>query len=127
MTERTDYVRATTQERHPWRAAIRTFLQAWLPTLALVVVAVPEAIAAIDAEAGAHLPEQLRVWLAGIATGAAVLAALAARIMALQSVTRVLESVRGLGWLAPRPPGGDDTQARVDAEVAAYRDRHDGR
>ena len=105
MGERTDYWQRqeATQVRYPGRATVRTFLQTWVPALALLVLALPEVVEVVDAEAGAYLPDNARVVLAGIATGAAVLAAIVARVMALASVTAFLERTRGLGWLAPAP------------------------
>ncbi|AXH97156.1 hypothetical protein [Ornithinimicrobium avium] len=95
---------STTQTRYPWRATVRTFVQTWVPLIVLVVLGLPEVVEAIDAEAGAYLPDHVRSWLLGLSTAAAVAAALAARLMALPGVGRVLDQVRGLGWLAAEPP-----------------------
>lgn len=92
-----------TQTVHPWRAAVRTFVQTFVPILVLGVIALPEVVEVIDAEAGAMLPEHARAWLLGLGTIASVLAAIGARVMALESVTGVLQRVKGLGWLAPEP------------------------
>lgn len=94
---------APTQVTYPGRATVRTFLQTWLPALALLVLAVPPVIGIIDEEAGAYLPDNFRGILAGIATACAVLAAIAARVMALAPVVAFLERSRLLGWLAPAP------------------------
>ncbi|WP_130012017.1 hypothetical protein [Serinicoccus sediminis] len=93
-----------TQTAHPWRAAVRTFVQTWVPFVLLIVLALPEVMPLLDDELGQYLPDHVRGWLLGIGTFAAALAALATRLMALQSVTRVLERFRALGWLAPTPP-----------------------
>lgn len=95
----------STQTRYPWRAAVRTFVQVWLPLLVVIVLGLPELIAIIDAEAGEHLPPQLRAWLLGLSTLASVLAAVGARVMALPWVGQLLDATRGLGWLSPEPPG----------------------
>ena len=113
--------RIPTQVGHPWRATLRTFVQ-YLPAVALLVLAVPEVVEVILEEAGGHLPESFRAVLLGIATGAAVLAAVVARVMALASVTRFLERSRLLGWLAPAPappvtPPGEVVDAVRDGDV----------
>lgn len=93
----------STQGRHPWRAAVRTFVQTWVPFVALIVLALPEVVEAIDVEAGAYLSDRARGMLLGIGTAASVLAAVAARIMALDSVGRLVERSRLTSWLAPAP------------------------
>lgn len=88
---------STTQQEHPVRAALRTFVQVWLPGLAVALLVIPEVVTIIMEESGDVLPENLRLILAGIATAAAVVSAILARIMAIPAVDRVLERVLSLG------------------------------
>lgn len=94
----------TTQQQHPLRAAVRTFVQVWLPGLAVALLVVPEVVGIIMEESGDALPENLRLVLAGIATAAAVVSAILARIMAIPAVDRLLERVLLLGS-APNAAG----------------------
>lgn len=87
----------TTQQQHPLRAAARTFVQVWLPGLAVALLVVPEVVGIIMEESGDALPDNLRLVLAGIATAAAVMSAILARIMAIPAVDRLLERVLSLG------------------------------
>jgi hypothetical protein len=88
---------STTQQEHPVRAALRTFVQVWIPSLAVALVVIPEVVRIIVEETGDALPENLRLILAGIVTAAAVVSAILARIMAIPAVDRVLERVLSLG------------------------------
>ena len=103
MTEPTTDPTTPTQVSHPWRAALRTFLQAWLPALVLLVGILPEAVNIILEETATFLPDSLRGVMLAISVGAAALSAIIARIMALQSVNRLLQTTPLLAWLAPRP------------------------
>lgn len=94
----------TTQQQHPLRTAVRTFFQSWLPGLAVALLVVPEVVGIIMEESGDALPENLRLVLAGIATAAAVVSAILARIMAIPAVDRLLERVLLLGS-APNAAG----------------------
>jgi hypothetical protein len=88
---------STTQQEHPLRAAMRTFVQVWLPGLAVALVVIPEIVRIVQEEAGAALPENLRLILAGVATAAAVVSAILARIMAIPAVDALLERILSLG------------------------------
>ena len=96
---------APTQVRRPWRSTFRTFVQSWLPTTALLVLALPEVIEAVVDEAGDVLPDRIRLILLGVSTACSTLAAVAARVMAIPRVELLLRSVP---WLpiaaAPTPP-----------------------
>lgn len=88
---------STTQQEHPVRAALRTFVQVWLPGLLAALVVIPEVVEIIVTETGDALPENLRLILAGIVTACAVVSAILARIMAIPAVDRLLERVLSLG------------------------------
>src|SRR5690606_20171571 len=88
---------STTQQEHPVRAALRTFLQVWLPGLAAALVVIPEVVQIIVEETGDAMPENLRLVLAGIVTACAVVSAILARIMAIPAVDRLLERLLSLG------------------------------
>ena len=83
----------TTQQEHPLRAALRTFVQVWLAAL----VVIPEVVQIIVEETGEALPDNLRLILAGIVTACAVVSAILARIMAIPAVDGLLERVLSLG------------------------------
>jgi hypothetical protein len=88
-----------TQVQHPNRAALRTFLQAWVPLLALALVVVPIIVDIILDEAGkagVDIPPGLRLILVGIATAAALISAVISRIMAIPAVEQLLQRL-GLG------------------------------
>ena len=88
---------ATTQQMHPVRAALRTFLQVVLPVLLAALVVIPEVVQIIVEETGDAMPENLRLILAGILTACAVVSAILARIMAIPAVDRLCERVLSLG------------------------------
>lgn len=88
---------ATTQQEHPVRAALRTFLQVWLPGLLAALVVIPEVVQIIVEETGDAMPENLRLVLAGIVTACAVVSAILARVMAIPAVDRLLERLLSLG------------------------------
>lgn len=95
----------TTQQLHPIRAALRTFLQSWLPGLVIALVVIPDVVQIILDEVnknGVVLPDWLGLALAGIVTACAVVSAVLARIMAIPAVDRVLERLLSLGS-APEP------------------------
>ena len=95
-----------TQVRHPWRAAVRTAIQAAIPTLTalwglvLILPAIADAVAQVDGVPG---------WLtAALTAGAgvcAVLAGIVARIMAIPAVNE---------WIAKHLPalGTGDQEPR---------------
>lgn len=78
---------ATTQQAHPWRAALRTALQVAVG-LGLVV---PLALAAMDETLGDVLPPEVRAKVWAIGGGIIAVAAFLARIMAVPQVDRVLK------------------------------------
>ncbi|GAA4707517.1 hypothetical protein APR04_003813 [Promicromonospora umidemergens] len=87
----------TTQQAHPARAAARTFVQSWLPQIAVGLVLVPLVVGAVTdtaAEYGILLPDWLGLALAGVVTGCAALSALLARLMAIPGVDAFLERFR---------------------------------
>lgn len=92
----------TTQQQHPWRAALRTAvgvlvaLPAFLLGLAGVLVLISQ-----DAFAE-YLPEGWAAWLLAASVFVAALAGLLSRIMAIPAVDRALERVLSLGS-APAP------------------------
>lgn len=83
----------STQEAHPWKATLRTFVQAFIPTVLALVLALPEIL---DALLDAPLPAEVRTWLLGISGGAAGVAAALARLMAIPAVNDWLITL-GLG------------------------------
>jgi len=88
-----DHVATTTQQQHPWRAALRTAVQVFvaLPT-ALLVLAGILTIVAQDAFAK-YLPDGWVAWLIAAAAFCAALAALLARLMAVPAVDAWLKRV----------------------------------
>lgn len=98
---------APTQIRRPWRTMFRTFVQSWLPTTALLVLALPEVIEAIVDEAGDVLPERIRLVLLGVSTACSTLAAVAARVMAIPRVELLLRRILPRLAAAPPPPSSN--------------------
>lgn len=89
--------RVTTQQQYPARAAVRTFLQTWLPQLLIALVVIPSVVQIIVDEANKHgvvLPDWLGLALAGILTGCALVSAVLARIMAIPAVDAWLKNFR---------------------------------
>lgn len=96
---------SATQTEHPARAAMRTFIQAWIPGIIGALVVVPEIVRIVLDEftrSNVEPPEQLRLILVAIATGAAIVSAVIARVMAIPAVERALRTL-GLG-AAPTDP-----------------------
>ncbi|NKY08961.1 hypothetical protein [Cellulomonas hominis] len=81
-----DHVATTTQQQHPWRAALRTAVQVFvaLPT-ALLVLAGVLTIVAQDAFSQ-YLPDGWVAWLVAAAAFCAALAGVLARVMAYPAV-----------------------------------------
>lgn len=111
---------SATQTEHPTRAAVRTFIQTLIPSLPLLVLAVPPVIEVILDETTRHgvtLPGWAYTALAGTAVVCALVAAIVARVMAIPAVEAALRKL-GLG-AAPTDPdfgtwdGGSD-EAEVD-------------
>lgn len=111
---------AASQTEHPWRATLRTFIQAFIPAVALFILAVPPVVDIILDEvgkAGLELPGWAYAALTGLSVGTALIAAIVARIMAVPAVEKALRSI-GLG-AAPTEPDfgtwdGDEVEADVD-------------
>lgn len=96
---------SATQTEHPARTAVRTFIQAWIPGIIAGLVVVPEIVRIVLDEftrSNVEPPEQLRLILVAIATGAALVSAVIARVMAIPDVERALRKL-GLG-AAPTDP-----------------------
>lgn len=86
-------VPVTTQQQHPWRAALRTALQAAvaIPAGLLLLVTVLDAV--LDAPIAQYLPPAWGAWLAGASAFLAALSATLARIMAIPSVDAWLKKI----------------------------------
>lgn len=96
---------SATQTEHPARAAVRTFIQAWIPGIIGALIVVPEIVRIVLDEftrSNVETPEQLRLILVAIATGAALVSSVIARVMAIPAVERALRKL-GLG-AAPTDP-----------------------
>lgn len=85
--------RLTTQQRHPWRATVRTIVQVAIVLGAAAIVAGPEIVVFLEQ----FWPgSPVGAWIVGAVAVLAGLAGLLARLAALPAVDRVLELV-GLG------------------------------
>ena len=84
---------APTQVAFPWRATLRTIVQAGIPLLISLGVIVPEVVRIIMEESGESLPAGFRATLLSIAAFFTVLAAIIARVMAIPAVNSSLKSV----------------------------------
>lgn len=92
----------TTQQEHPWRAALRTAVQVLIALPAFLFgLAGVLALVAQDAFAQ-YLPEGWVPWLLGASLFVAALAGLLSRVMAIPAVDTALDRVIGLGS-APAP------------------------
>ena len=90
-----DHVAVTpTQVAHPWKAALRTFLQVLVPAVLLVLAVGPEVLQILAEQLKGHVPDGLLSWLFGAAGLLAALAGAAARIMAIPRVNELLGRVR---------------------------------
>lgn len=93
---------ATTQQEHPWRAALRTAVQVLIALPAFLFgLAGVLALVAQDAFAE-YLPDGWAAWLLAASLFVAALAALLSRIMAVPAVDAALDRVLSLGS-APAP------------------------
>ena len=107
---------SATQTEHPWRAALRTFVQAAIVAFP-ALLSLPEIVKVVDEEFGEMLSSELRADLLIIAAVVSAGSAALARIMAIPGVERALRGI-GLG-AAPTDPdfgtwdGGSD-EAEVD-------------
>lgn len=94
-----DHVATTTQAANPGRATIRTAVAVGIPAFLGLLVIVPEIIQVIVDGFGQHLPEGLRLWLAGAAL---VITAASATITRIMAIPGVIEWTRAyFPWLAP--------------------------
>ena len=101
-----------TQEAHPNKASVRTFVQTVVAAAVIIIPIVPVVVNIILDEfgkAGVEPPGWLFAALSGIAVAAGLIAAIVARIMAIPGVNGVLQKI----GLAPEPkakltyrPGG---------------------
>lgn len=80
----------TTQQQHPAKATVRTFVQVWIPGILLALTVIPAIAQAILDEVGEVLPDGVRLVLAGVVTVAAAVSAVLARIMAIPAVDAFL-------------------------------------
>lgn len=85
----------STQQKYPWRSAVRTGVQVALGAVALLIVAIPLVVEHL----GPWLPEAWIGWLAGAVAFLTALSTLIARIMAAEPVIRFVS--RWVPWLAP--------------------------
>lgn len=118
-----------TQTEHPWRAALRTGLQAGIPTVLALGVLVPMIVEVILDELGEATPGWLRLALVGVSAAVTVTAAIVARIMALPGVEEFLRQhklVRGFA-AAPPPPLDVPDDHTPGGNPIKYRSHDDGR
>lgn len=97
-----------TQVRRPWRATARTAVQVAIPLVLALGLVVPEVVEIILDEAGANMPDKLRVVLLGAAAAVTAVAAALARIMAIPSVELFLRRYKLVSGLAARPGPSSD-------------------
>lgn len=89
----------STQEKHPNKASVRTFVQSVVAVLIVAVPSVPIVVNIILDEfgkAGVEAPGWLYAVLSGASVVAALVAAIVARVMAVPGVNRLLTKI-GLG------------------------------
>lgn len=80
---------AATQVVYPWKAAVRTAVQAFLSFAALLAVALPIVLPFL----GDYLPEAWVAWIVAAGVFISALAAVIARVMALPQLQAFLASV----------------------------------
>lgn len=102
----------STQEAHPVKASLRTFVQAFVPAVISLVLVAPEIL---DALLDVPLPGEVRAWLLGISGAVAGIAAALARLMAIPAVNDWLITL-GLGT-------GTELEASYASSKKAKRDR----
>lgn len=89
----------STQENHPNKAALRTFIQTVIPTAVFLVGVIPEFVKIVLDEfgnAGVEVPGWLFAVLSGASVACALIAAIAARVMAIPGVEAKLRKI-GIG------------------------------
>ena len=99
------------QTVHPWKTALRTFVQVGIPAFIAFAALVPEVLQLVLDQFGQVLPDSVRVVLLGIAALITGTATLLARIMALPKA--VAFARKYMKWLAP-----DDKPAEIERIVA---------
>lgn len=94
-----DHLATTTQAANPGRATLRTAVQVGIPAFLGLLVILPLIIQEIVDGFGQHLPDGLRLWLAGLA---AVITAMSAVLARISAIPGVIEWTRTyLSFLAP--------------------------
>lgn len=91
-----------TQEAHPNKASVRTFVQTVVAAAVIIIPIVPVVVNIILDEfgkAGVEAPGWLFAALSGIAVAAGLIAAIVARIMAIPGVNDLLAKI----GLSPKP------------------------
>jgi len=98
LTPRSDYQDSlqATQVQHPWKAAIRTFVQVAIPAVIALGIVVPQIVDIILEQFGEQLPPQFTGVMLAVSVGVAGVSAVVARIMALPLVNEFLTGI-GLG------------------------------
>ncbi|UYL88312.1 membrane protein [Arthrobacter phage EvePickles] len=79
---------------HPWKAAIRTFLQVLVPAVLLILTVGPEVLQIIAEQLKGQVPDGFIAWLLAAAGLLAAIAGAAARIMAIPQVNAALGRIR---------------------------------
>lgn len=118
----------STQEQHPNKASVRTFVQTLIATLVLVVPIVPVLVNIVLDEfgkAGVEPPGWLYLGLTGASVACALVAAIIARIMAVPGVNDVLKRF-GFGAEPKAKPAGGALPS-VDVEPVAGPDDEEPR
>ena len=81
------------QVAHPWRAALRTFLEVLISGLLFVLLVGPEVLRILAEDLGASLPPGVISWLLGAAGLLAAVSGALARIAAIPKVNEALKRV----------------------------------
>ena len=87
----------STQTEFPWRATLRTIIQAIIGFAVLLPIIVP----IVNETLGQYLPDQWEAWTVGAAGAVTALIACVTRLMAVPAVDAWLD--RWLPWLASQP------------------------
>jgi hypothetical protein len=81
---------APTQTKYPWRATIRTWIQAFVGIVLTLQLILPAIVDAVNGTEG--VPASVRGWTAAVSGGIAVICALVARVMAIPQVEAWLQN-----------------------------------
>lgn len=96
----------TTQQRHPWRAALRTAIETAIPLAGLAALAFIAAGPELAAFADQFWPgTPIAAWIVAAVTFVSAAAGMLARIAALPAVDALLQRVFRIGS-APKVDGG---------------------